>query len=45
MKNDKICCEAAFCLKIKKIYRKKRGQAHQQKEWESLGRGFRQTLN
>ena len=24
MKNDKICCEAAFCLKVKKIYRKKK---------------------
>ena len=22
MKNDKICCEAAFCLKVKNIYRK-----------------------
>ena len=24
VKNDKICCEAAFCLKVKKIYRKKK---------------------
>ena len=41
----KFVVKLPFASRSKKIYRKKRGQAHQQKKWESLGRGSRQTLN